>query len=115
MLPVVGLVFVISANWWYSPATLFERIDSAGWFLLAGGVNVFYLVRLFVPSCLVKRIPPDSEGLRPRFSSRWIDVTETITKRGGSSFYLTKETFDSIPIPMANRLESELSSVQCSR
>jgi uncharacterized membrane protein YdjX (TVP38/TMEM64 family) len=48
ILPVVGLVFVIGVHWWYSPTDLFERLDSAGWLFVAGGVTVFYLVRPFV-------------------------------------------------------------------
>jgi len=41
-------------------------------------------------------------------------VTEAITKRGSTSFYLSKDTFDSIPISVANRLKSESCSSQCS-
>jgi hypothetical protein len=52
-------------------------------------------------------IPPDGEGLQPRFRGRWLHVAETITKRGGTSFYFTKDTFNSIPISVATHLKSE--------
>ncbi|EMA16163.1 hypothetical protein C442_18399 [Haloarcula amylolytica JCM 13557] len=48
MIPVVGLVFVIGAHWWYSPTDFFEHLDNSGWLLVASGVSVFYLVRPFV-------------------------------------------------------------------
>jgi hypothetical protein len=34
-------------------------------------------------------------------------MAETIAKRRGTSFYFPENTFDSIPISMANRLKSE--------
>ena len=48
ILPFVGLVFVIGVHWWYSPADLFGRLDSAGWLLAVSGVTAFYLIRPFV-------------------------------------------------------------------
>ena len=40
-------------------------------------------------------------------------MAETIAKRRCSAFYFLKDTFDSIPIPMANCLESESGSSKC--
>lgn len=48
ILPVVSLVFIIGAHWWYSTADLFDQLDSSRWFLVIGGVIAFYLVRPFI-------------------------------------------------------------------
>lgn len=64
---------------------------------------------------LVKRIPPDGEGLQPCFSGRWIDVTKTITEQRGKLFYLPKDTFYRVPISVTFESKSEPSSLQCSR
>jgi hypothetical protein len=57
---------------------------------------------------------PDGEGLEPRFGRFSLRVSERICKRRGSTFYFTKDTFDSIPISMATPLKSEPKTVQCS-
>lgn len=48
------------------------------------------------------RLPILAEGLgeQPRFSGRWLGVTEVICKLVRSSFYFFVETFDSVPIPV---------------
>lgn len=63
-------------------------------------------------SCLDTRIPPDGERLEPRSGSCWIDVTKTISERGGSSFYPSKDTFDSVPISVTTHLKSEAESIE---
>jgi len=50
--------------------------------------------------------PQDGECLKPRFCCRRLDMVETIRKRRCSSFYFTKDTFDSIPISMWKHLKS---------
>ena len=49
---------------------------------------------------------PDGEGLKPRFCCRRLDVGEAICKRGCSTFYFLKNTFDDVPISMWNHLKS---------
>jgi hypothetical protein len=53
--------------------------------------------------------------LQPRFCRRRLRVAETITKRRGTPFYFSKDTFGSIPISMAHRLKSEACSTKCCR
>ncbi|GAA0307673.1 hypothetical protein GCM10009066_21660 [Halarchaeum salinum] len=69
----------------------------------------------FRPSCLVKRVPLDGEGLQPRFGGLWIDVAETIAKRGSTPFYFSKDAFDGIPISVTNGLKSEAGSLESGR
>ena len=59
-------------------------------------------------------IPPDGEGLQPSFDRRWLRMTECIRKRRRSSFYLSKDTFDGIPISVATHLKLESEPRQCS-
>lgn len=54
----------------------------------------------------------DGEGLQPRFGDVRIDVAEAVGKLSGLSFYFSKGTFDSIPIPMRDVSESEAESVE---
>ncbi|GGL65104.1 hypothetical protein GCM10009039_23830 [Halocalculus aciditolerans] len=42
-------------------------------------------------------------------------MAETIDERGSTPFYFSKDTFDGVPISMANSLTSEACSMQCSR
>jgi hypothetical protein len=42
-------------------------------------------------------------------------VAETITKRRGTPFYFSKNTFDGIPISVAHRLKPEACSTKCCR
>jgi len=41
----------------------------------------------------------DGEGFEPRLSCREFDMAETIREQKGLPFYLSENTFDSIPIP----------------
>jgi hypothetical protein len=45
-------------------------------------------------------IPPDSEGLEPRFYCRRLHVAKRIWKGRSLSFYFSKEVSDGIPIAM---------------
>jgi len=79
-----------------------------------GVTNPFDLLQSAV--CIVltlASVPPDSERFEPGFCCCWLDVAECICKRGCSSFYLTKDTFDAIPISMATDMKSEPQSRQC--
>ena len=58
--------------------------------------------------------PPDGEGFEPRFGGRERRVRERIRERRGSSFYLTKDTFDNVSIATAAHTKSEAESVECS-
>ena len=58
-------------------------------------------------------IPPDGEGLQPSFNRHWLRMTECICKQRRSSFYLSKDTFDGVPISMATHLKLEPESRQC--
>jgi len=51
-------------------------------------------------------IPPDGKGLQPPFGHRRLRVAECIQKRRCTAFYLSENTFDSIPIPVATHPES---------
>lgn len=42
-------------------------------------------------------------------------MAKTIAKRGCTSFYLSKDTFNAVPISMSNSLKSEPNSTECSR
>jgi len=55
---------------------------------------------------------PSSEGLKPRLGGFRFDVAEAVRKRRGSTFYLSKDSFDSIPISSATHLKSETSPLQ---
>ena len=55
---------------------------------------------------------PASEALEPIFSSVWFDVTKTVWERRGSAFYLSEDTFDSIPISMSFGLKLQPCSVK---
>jgi len=57
-------------------------------------------------------IPPGGEGLELRFRRRWLHVAKRFCKRGGPSFYLSKDTFNSIPISIVSYLKSEAESLQ---
>jgi len=57
-------------------------------------------------------IPPDGEGLEPRFCRRWLHVAERICKRIYSVFYLMKDAFSTVPISVAGYLKSEPESFQ---
>ena len=48
----------------------------------------------------------DCEGFEPFFSCLERDIAKTIRKRGGSAFYFSKDTFNCVPISMANYLKS---------
>jgi len=48
----------------------------------------------------------DCEGFEPCLRCLKRDSAKTIRKRGGSSFYFSKDTFDCIPIFMTNHLKS---------
>jgi hypothetical protein len=58
-------------------------------------------------------IIPDGEGLEPRFDGFELRVPKRILKRRGSSFYLTEDTFDGVPISVATHLKSEAKSARC--
>ena len=53
--------------------------------------------------------------MQPCFCRRRLRVAKTITKRRGTPFYFSKNTFDSIPISMAHRLKSEACLAECCR
>ncbi len=55
----------------------------------------------------------DGEGLEPRFSRSWIGVTETVWERRSTSFYLSKDTFDHVPISVFLVSKSEPASAEC--
>jgi hypothetical protein len=57
---------------------------------------------------------PASEALQPLFGCFGFDVAEAVRKRRGSSFELSIDPFDSVPISVARYLKSEVSSLQCS-
>lgn len=57
---------------------------------------------------------PPSEALQPIFGGLGFDVAETVGKRRGSTFQLSKDPFDGIPISAAKCLKSEACSLKCS-
>jgi uncharacterized membrane protein YdjX (TVP38/TMEM64 family) len=43
-----SLVLVVGVHWLYSPAVILQSLDERGWFLVAVGVTLFYLIRPLV-------------------------------------------------------------------
>ena len=66
-----------------------------------------------VPSWIVLRVPPDCEGLQPRFRGCWIDLAETIAKRGCTPLFSSEDTFNSVLISMSFVSKSGPVSVEC--
>ena len=52
-------------------------------------------------------IPPDGEGLQPPFDRRRLCTAERIRKRRCAAFYLSEDTFDSVPISVATHPNPE--------
>lgn len=49
--------------------------------------------------------------MQPVFGGTWFDVAECICELVCPSFYLSKDTFDAVPIPVRFMLESEAMTV----
>jgi len=47
-LALAGVVLIIGAHWWLSPANLLESLPERGYLLVAVGLAAFYLIRPFV-------------------------------------------------------------------
>jgi len=56
---------------------------------------------------------PDGEDLEPRFDSFSLCISKRIHKRRGSTLYLTKDTFNCIPISVTFCLKLEPKTVEC--
>ena len=54
----------------------------------------------------------DGEGLQPVLSGVRLDVAEAVGELLCSAFYFSKNTFDSVPIPVRNVLKSEAVPVE---
>lgn len=63
---------------------------------------------------LVTQIPPDVDGLEPRFGSRRLNVVEAIAERRNTMLYLWGHTLDSVSISVLNKTKSEPCSLYCS-
>jgi len=51
-------------------------------------------------------VPPDGEGLQLPFCRRQLHTAERICKQMSSQFYLSEDTFDSVPISAATHPKS---------